>query len=120
MQAVEIQPVETNPLGMPVLIVIAQPTDKIENIGVAPHPCRKSPEARKRIDCIFVLPLKQNKFINAICVWPVCFDSDCGELLFRDQAFGNLRAEAIGGAVRSSLRRKVTPSATHPGLKYVA
>src|ERR1700690_1575570 len=27
---------------------------------------------------------------------------------------------AIGGVLRSRLRRKVTPSATHPGGKYVA
>jgi hypothetical protein len=34
MQAVEIQPVETNPLGIPVLIVIAQPPNKIENVSI--------------------------------------------------------------------------------------
>ena len=95
MQAVEIEPVETNPLGMSVLIVIAQPTDKIENISIAPHPCRESPEARKRVDCIFVFTLKPNKLIYAIGVWPVRFYSNCGEVLFRDQALSDLRAEAI-------------------------
>ena len=103
MQAVEIQPIETDPLGMPVLIVIPQPTYKIENICVAPHPGRKSLEARERVDRIFVFTLKPHELINAICVGPVCFYSDCGESLFRDQALGDLRAQAIElvGSMRS-------------------
>ena len=103
MQAVEIQPIETNPLGMPVLIVIPQPTYKIENIGVAPHPGGKSLEARKRVDRIFVFTLKAHKLIDAICVRPICFYGDCGESLFRDQALGDLRAQAIElvGSMRS-------------------
>src|ERR1022692_6366 len=103
MQAVEVQPVKTNPLGMPVLIVVAQPTDKIENVSIAPHPCRESPEARKRVDCIFVFTLKSNKLINAIRVRPVCFYSDCGKPLFHYQTLGDLRAQAIElmGSMRS-------------------
>ena len=95
MQAVEIQPIETSALGMPVLVVIAQPPNKIENIGVAPHPCGKSPEARKRVDRFFVFTFKLNKLVNAIRVRPVCFHGDCGKPLFRDQALGDLRAQAI-------------------------
>src|ERR1022692_3633042 len=95
MQAVEVQPVETNPLGMPVLIVIAQPTDKIENVSIAPHPCRESSEACKGIDCILVIAIKPNKLINAIRVRPVCFYSDCDKPPFRNQTLGDLRAEAI-------------------------
>ncbi len=115
MQAVEVQPVETSPLGMPVLVVIAQPPDKIENIGIAPHPRRKSSEACKCIDRFFVFTFKPDKLINAIGVRPVCFHSDCGKPLFRDQALGDLRAQAIElvGSMRSFSDQNETGVTNH-------
>ena len=95
MQAVQIQSVEANASGVPVFIVIAQPADKIEHIGIAPHPGGKSLEAGKRINRVLVFTLKSHILIYAICIGPIRLDCDCVESFFRDQALGNLSAQAI-------------------------
>jgi hypothetical protein len=54
MQAVEIQSVKTRALHMMAVIVIPQPANEIEDVRVAPHRCRKSLEACKRVDRVVI------------------------------------------------------------------
>ena len=52
-------------------------------------------KARERIDCVLIFAFRADELIDSICVRPVCFDSDRIESFFRDQALGNLRAQAV-------------------------
>ena len=74
------------------LVVLTKPSDKIENVGVAPHPCWKALEVAKRLDGLRIAWISANETIDAICVRPVGFDGDCHKLFFPDQPFRDLSA----------------------------
>ena len=116
MQTVKIQSIEAyTSRGLVQLVVIPQPANKVEHIGVAPHPGGKSLEASKGIDRILVFALKSYKLIDAIRIRPICFDRNRVETFFRNQALGNLCAQSIElmGAMRGFSNQNKTRVADH-------
>src|SRR5262249_15385476 len=91
-QTVQIQPVESH-LSRAVLarvIVVAEPADKIEDVGVAPPPRWKTLEACERIHGIGVVAPSANVAVDSIGVRPVGLDGDRIEALLDDQALRDL------------------------------
>src|SRR6266540_2153775 len=105
MQAVEVEPIKTNPCrirGEPI-IVFAQPSDKIKYVGVTPHPAWKSSEAAQRVIRVFIVVETADISVNTVSVRPFGFDCYNIKAFLFDQALCDLRALAIElmGAVRS-------------------
>jgi hypothetical protein len=66
--------------------VLSQPTDELDDIGVSPHPSRKSLEPGKRVDDFRVAFIAVNEPVYTVRVGPIGFDGDRVEVLFFDQA----------------------------------
>ena len=96
-QTIKIEPVKAAfPIFERLLIVVlAQPADEIEDIGIAPHPLREPFETAQRFHAIDVVARAANEPIDAIGVRPICFHRDGVEAALRDQPFGNLRANPV-------------------------
>ena len=83
------------------IVMRAQPTHQLGNLAIRPHPCRPS---RKGVEDIF-RAFSLSAFhvaIDAITIWPVTFDRDEREPLFRYEAARDFRAPRVKlrGAVR--------------------
>src|SRR5512145_96405 len=118
MQAVKVEPVKTNPCRIrgKSIIVFAQPSDKIEYVGVAPHPAWKSSEAAQRVSCIFIVVEPADIPVNPVSVRPIGFDCHDIKAFLFDQALCDLRALAIElmRAVRSFAKQNKMRLADQP------
>ena len=116
-QTVEVEAVEAD---LPCLIadrvvVVSQPPDEIEHVGVAPHPGGKSLEVAERVIGAGVGARAAHVSVHSISVRPVGFNRDRPEALLDDQPFGNLRALAVKlmRAVRSLAEQHEAGVADH-------
>ena len=88
MKAVQIQTVETRAaLDRQRLIVGAEPSDEVQDIGIAPHPGGESTKVPQRLHRVPVASGTTSVLINPIRVGPIRLDGDRRETLFRNQAF---------------------------------
>ena len=89
-QAVEIEPIEPDALRLrPCLVVVPQPTDEIDDVGVAPHPRRKSLEVAECLDRMLIAGSAEHISIHAIRVRPIRLDSNGREALRLNQPAGD-------------------------------
>ena len=72
------------------VVVVAEPADEVEHVGVAPHPGRESSEARQRLDGLGVVAAAADVAVDAIGVGPVGLDGHGVEALLADQPLGDL------------------------------
>ena len=75
--------------------MIAQPADKIEHVGVAPHPCGKAAELSQRFVGIRIRTTRVYKTVYPVGIRPVGLSGNALETFFRNQPFGDLRAPAV-------------------------
>jgi hypothetical protein len=96
-QAVEVEPVEANRrrAGMFGVVVLAQPTDEVEHVGIAPHPLGKPAEVSERVDGVLVVAAAVNVTVDAIRGGPIGLGGDGNEAPVDDEPLGQLRAFAI-------------------------
>ena len=96
-QTVKIEAVETAFAIFECLLVVvlAQPADEIEDIGVAPHPLRKTLEPAQCFHAIVVIARAADKPIDAICVRPIRFHCHGIKAALRNQDLRNLSANPI-------------------------
>ena len=96
-QAVEVQTVEADLAACPAdaVVVVAEPADEVEDVGVAPHPGRESPESRQGVDGLGIVAAAADEAVDAIGVGPVGLDGHGVEALLADQPLGDLRTLAI-------------------------
>src|SRR5690348_13973718 len=75
-QAVEVQSVEPglSPALWLRVVVGSQPLDKLNNIGVAPHPPREAPEIAQRLLAIDIVAETAHIAVDAVSVRPVRLD----------------------------------------------
>jgi hypothetical protein len=93
MQAVEIQAVKADPRSLgSCLIVLAQPFDECLDVGIAPHPGRKSPERRFGVRRRAGMP---HVAVDAGRIRPVGFHCDDPETVGFDQMAGDRSPRAI-------------------------
>ena len=95
-KAVEIEPIEagTRRRRHPV-VVRPEPADKIEDVGVAPHPGREATEITERLLGILVDTRASHVPVDAVGVGPVGLDGHGGEALLLDEAPRDERPFAI-------------------------
>src|SRR5712671_2182571 len=96
-QAVKIEPVKaglSSALGKGI-VVRPQPLDKLDHIGVAPHPSRKAPEVAERLLGIHIVAGIAYKPVDAVGVRPVRLNRDSRETLLLDEPFRDLRTLAV-------------------------
>ena len=62
----------------------SHPADKVEDVGVPPHPTRESLEPGEGLYGIGVPSIAANKTVDPIGIRPVGFYSDRRKALFRD------------------------------------
>ena len=93
MQAVEIEAVESGlHRGRHSLVVFAQPTHEIEDVGIAPHPRRKALETGECFLAVGIIRRTLDVAVHPVCVRPVGLDGNGREAFLLDQALGDLRA----------------------------
>src|SRR5258707_2518133 len=96
-QAIEIEPVETclPPVLWQLIVVLAQPRDKLQHVSVPPHPCRKPLEGIEGLDCLRIIASALYVAVDAIRIRPVRFDRDRGKTFLLDQPLRDLRSRVI-------------------------
>src|SRR6266568_8417981 len=87
-QAVEIQPIETNRM-MGVTVEVVQPFDECQHIHVPPHKRWKTFKVPKRIQSREIVSGILNKTIHTISIWPVGFHGDGLKSLMLYQPLGD-------------------------------
>src|ERR1700681_1154151 len=94
MQAVEIESVKAglSGTGRKGVIVRSQPLDKLDHIGVAPHPSWEAPKVAERFLSIHIIARIAHIAVDAVGVWPVRLDRDGRKALLLDQPFRDLGA----------------------------
>src|SRR5437588_6766749 len=104
-QAVQVESIETGFVfsARKLVIVLAKPSDEIENIGIAPHPGRKPFEIAESFTRFTIARISTNETIDAIGIRPIRFDGHSRELLFCNQPLRNLRAFLV--ELMSAMRR---------------
>ena len=104
-QAVQVESIETGFVfsARKLVIVLAKPSDEIENIGIAPHPGRKPFEIAESFTRFTIARISTNETIDAIGIRPIRFDGHSRELLFGNQPLRNLRALLV--ELMSAMRR---------------
>jgi hypothetical protein len=75
--------------------VRSQPANKVEDIGVAPHPGGETAESGQRFHAVGIRALALDVAVHAICIRPVRFDRDSGKTLFENQPFCDPDAFAV-------------------------
>ena len=75
--------------------MLAQPSDEVEHVGVAPHPGREALESAERIDRLGVIVCAANVPVDSVGIRPIALDADGVESLLNDQPFGELRPHGI-------------------------
>ena len=96
-QTVKIEAVETafSIFECLLVVVLAQPADEIEDIGIAPHPLREPLKSVQGLDAVDVAASVANEPIHSIGIRPIGFNRDRVEPALRDEQFRNLRANPI-------------------------
>ena len=96
-EAVEIESVEADLLIVTAdaIVVLAQPADETEHVGVAPHPGRKALEVAESVDRFGVVADSANKSIDAVGVRPIRLHCDGVEPLLGDEPPRDLRARRV-------------------------
>src|SRR6202030_2372133 len=76
MQAVEIEAVKAGLSGArgKGVVVRSQPLEKLNHIGVAPHPSRKAPEVGERLLGIDIVTGTANIAVDAVGIRPIRLD----------------------------------------------
>ena len=95
--AVEIEAEEAG-FGLPLgerVIVSAQPADEVEDVGVAPHPCRKALKSIQGLGGIDVLAEALHVAVDAVGVGPVRFDGDGAEAFLANETLSDQCAVAV-------------------------
>src|SRR5439155_2316941 len=77
------------------IVVGSQPSDKIQHVGVTPHPRREALEIGERINALAIVRKAAHVAIDAVRVGPIGFDGNCGKPFLLDEPLGNLRTFAI-------------------------
>ena len=77
------------------VVVLAQPADEIEHVGVSPHPLRKTLKPAQRFHAVAVFARASDKPIDAIRIRPICFHGHGAKAALRDQDLRDLRANPI-------------------------
>jgi hypothetical protein len=77
------------------VVVIAEPADEVEDVGVAPHPGGEAEEVAERVDGGRVVAGVLDEAVHAVGVGPVGFDGDGGEAFLFDQPAGEEGAVAV-------------------------
>ena len=97
MQAIKIKSVHAGFRGEggQLRIVIPQPADEIDDVGVAPHPGRETLKSAQRFFGIPILAVSANKAAHPQCIWPICFPRHDGEILFGHEPLGNFSARLV-------------------------
>ena len=96
MEAVQIQAVEAGaPCCRTPGVVGMQPSKKIDDVAVAPHPSRKAGEVAQRRFRVGFPARLLHPAVHAIGIGPVGFDRDDVEAVALDQRFRQLRARAV-------------------------
>ena len=93
-EAVEIEPVEADfcrSVGQGV-VVLAQPLDELDDVGVAPHPDRKAPEARQGLIGARVVADTAHVAVDPVGVRPIRLDGDGGVARVGDQTLCDLHS----------------------------
>src|SRR2546427_4317400 len=97
MQAIEIEAIKSDRrVNRCARIVVGpQPADKVKDVGITPHPGRKTFEIRQGLDALGIVADSTHVAIDAVGVWPIRLDGDRGETLLLDEALGDLGALPI-------------------------
>jgi hypothetical protein len=112
-QAVQVDPVEPA-LGPPLpdrAVVLPQPADEVEHVGVAPHPLREPLEPAERVARVRVVVEPLHEPVHAPRVRPVRLDGHRRETLLADQSLRQLRPDpvelvrAVGGLAHQHVPR---------------
>ncbi len=87
-QAIEVQAVETDlrRAGPDRVVVVAEPADEVEDVGIAPHPGGESLESRQRVNGLGVVAATADIAVNAIGVGPIGLDGHRVETPFPGSA----------------------------------
>src|SRR5208337_240075 len=104
METVEIEAIEARFCwGWPRIIARAQPLDELHDLGIAPHPGWKAPEAGKRFIGVNIVAYAPHITVYAISVRPVSLDRYCSEIFLCNEPLGDLGALTVElvGAMRS-------------------
>ena len=96
-QTIQVETVESGFVfsGPKLVIVLAKPSNEVENVGVAPHPGGKPFEVAESFTVVSIAWIATNKAIDAIGIRPIGFDGHSRELLFCNQPLRNLRALVV-------------------------
>ncbi len=94
METVEIEPVESGfcLTARQRIVMGAHPGDEVDHLVVAPHPGLEAPETGQRLDIRLRVALAAHILVDRAGVQPVGFYGDRVEILFHNQAPGNLGA----------------------------
>ena len=71
--------------------MVAKPANEIEDIGIAPHPGRKSSESVQGVDGFGILGTAADVLVDPNCVRPVGYDGNSGKSFFADKPLRDLR-----------------------------
>src|SRR3981189_2554384 len=76
MQAVKIESIKAglSGAGRKAVIVRSQPLDKLNHIGIAPHPSREAPKVAECFRTIHTIAYIAHIAVDAVGVWPVRLD----------------------------------------------
>ena len=77
------------------IVVLAQPADEIEDVGVSPHPLRKTLEPAQRFHAVAVFARAADKPVDAIRIRPICFHGHGAKAALRNQDLRDLSANPI-------------------------
>src|SRR5205823_12708730 len=96
-QAVKIETVEAafaiiRPL---IVVMLPQPTDKIQDIRISPHPLRESLEPAKCFDAIDIVTCSANETVYTVRVWPIRFHRHGVKASLGDESLRNLCAGPV-------------------------
>src|SRR4051812_48053461 len=96
MEAVKIYPIKSGAgIRRLPIVVVAEPADKIEDIGVAPHPERITSKVFERFFRRSIFSNTANVPVHAICVGEIGFDCDRRKIIFFDQPASDRRTMLI-------------------------
>src|SRR3954449_10842981 len=77
-------------MALELIVVLTEPPDEVEHVGVAPHPGRKASEVAQCFDRLLVLAEIANEPINTIGVRPVGLHGHGVESLLDHEPLGDL------------------------------
>src|SRR4051812_24613547 len=77
-QAIEIQAIEpclllSQPYS---IVVLSKPTNKIEHVGISPHPCWKALEIAQGIHRFHIISVATDEAVNSVGIGPVGLNGD--------------------------------------------